>query len=241
MTRGHLLAVLFIFVEGCSTATKPLPGVVEPEPGQTLTSIGGPLPKFGTYPTVEEAIFAACPVMMSLPHAMIPVSPDNQNFNLYWRLSREYCAWLYAPDGKDVEMSLIAVSSVHDDPKKRQCKLPDNVDDPRYASGSIAYLVILHNHPFDDELSGDDLRFLVRMAQLHGFTPAVKGQRISISIVAFIGKEQDGKILCEGFYRYLPASKSELIKVTASDSGEWKKTLLGRIRWHSEDNYSIER
>jgi hypothetical protein len=115
------------------------------------------------------------------------------------------------------------------------------VEDPRYPSSSIAYLVILHSHPFDDELSKKDLRFLVQMAQLHGFTPMVKGQKVSISIVAFFGQERDGKGTCEGFYQYLPARGSELIKVTATASGQWSKTLMGRVRWISGEDYVIER
>jgi hypothetical protein len=198
------------------------------------------MPRFGPYATVEDAVFAACPLIMGQPHASIPVPKTDQNFKMYWRMSREYCAWLYAPEGKQVEMSLFAVSAVQDEPEKRKCKLPAYVDDPRYPGDSIAYLVILHNHPFEDSLSAKDLWFLVQMAQFHGFTPSLNGQKVSISIVAFFGEERDGKTLCGGFYQYFPARNSELIKVTIDENGQWKETLMGHVRWNSEVDYVIE-
>jgi hypothetical protein len=211
-------------------------GVIEPGPGKALASIPGPMPNFGTYATVDAAILAACPLIMRQPHASIPVPVTNQNFDTYWRVSREYCAWLYAAKNEPVEMSLFATSAVQDEPDKRTCRLPAYVDDSRYPSESIAYLVILHSHPFDRELSKRDLLFLVQMAQLHGFTPPLQGQQVSISIVAFFGKES-----CEGFYQYLPARNSELIKVTAEEEGRWKETLVGHVRWNSDEDYTLER
>ncbi|WP_224364880.1 hypothetical protein [Hyalangium versicolor] len=241
MLNRCLAAVLVGLAWGCST-TPPggLVGVVEPRPGEVITSIPGPMPGRSAYATVDEAIFAACPLIMSQPQASIPVPPTHQNFELYWKLSREYCAWLYAADGHDVEMSLFAVSAVQDDPRKRQCKLPAYVDDPRYPSDSLSYLVILHSHPFDGPLSRRDLQFLVQMAQLHGFTPMVKGKKVSISIVAFFGQTQDGRGTCEGFYQYLPARNSELVKVTVTEDGHWSRTLMGHVRWASEEDFSIE-
>jgi hypothetical protein len=241
--RALMVALLaFLFSSwGCSTTSSPLPGVVEPRPGEVLTSIPGPMPSFGSFATVDEALFAACPFIIRQPHAAIPVHPRAQSFETYWRISREYCAWLYAPQGRDVEMSLLAVSAAQDDPKKRQCRLPAYVDDPRHPGDSISYLVILHSHPFDDQLSKNDLLFLVQMAQLHGFTPTVNGQEVSISIVAFLGEKRDGKISCKGFYQYLPARNSELIKVMVDASGQWRRTLMGHIRWHSDEDFTIER
>ncbi len=235
MAKSGLLILSLILIWGCSAGAYSMQGVVEPKPGEPSTSIPGPMPGFGPYATIDDAIFAACPVIMRQPHAYIPVPPTDQNFETYWKTSREYCAWLYAPAGKDVEMSLFTMSVVQDDPKKRKCKLPAYVDDPRYPGDSIAYLVILHSHPFDDTLSKNDLLFLVEMAQLHGFTPTVKDQNVSISIVAFFGKGS-----CEGFYQYLPAHGSELIKVTATGTAQWKETLIGHVRWTSEEDYSIE-
>lgn len=232
MFKRILCAIMFLC--GCA-APKPIPGVVVPPPGEVLTVIPGPMPGFGPFATVNDAIGAACPLILNKPHAVIPVRPQDQNFELYWRTAQEYCAWFYAPEGKNIEMSLFAVSAVQDDPRKRKCTLPAYVADSRYPQGSITYLTIIHNHPYDYGFSDDsDLVFLAQMALLHGFTPSVNDRQVSISIVAYIGRFVGGEVQCAGFYQYLPARNSELVKVVIDqDSGRWSERLIGHVMWEN--------
>ena len=95
-------------------AHAPNPSVVTPAPGEALTSISGPLPDFGPYTSIADALLAACPVILGQPHAVIPVPRDHQNFGVYWRTASEYCAWLYSIDGAQVDMSLMTTSPVQD-------------------------------------------------------------------------------------------------------------------------------
>jgi len=108
-TRSVLLGPCMFLAAAC-TAPRPNPYVVTPKPGETLTSISGPMPDFGTYTSVSDALLAACPVIIGQPHALIPVSRDHQNFGVYWRTASEYCAWLYSIDGAQVDMSLMTTS-----------------------------------------------------------------------------------------------------------------------------------
>lgn len=141
---------------GCSEP-KPRPNVVRPPPGapRPLT-IAGPMPHFGPFTNVSDAIGAACPFILSQPHAVIPTRKGDQNFDVYWRTAEEYCAWIYGVEGRAVEMSLLSMSSVQSNPKARHCDLPPYVADSRYPADSISYLVIIHSHPFDKELSQQD-------------------------------------------------------------------------------------
>lgn len=100
---------LCVLLIACA-APSPNPHVVHPKLGETLTSVPGPLPNFGPFASVAEAILAACPVIMRQPHALIPVPRTDQNFSVYWRTASEYCAWLYSVDGEHVDMSLMATS-----------------------------------------------------------------------------------------------------------------------------------
>ena len=95
------------------------------------TSIPGPMPNFGPFATIEDAIFAACSFIMSQPHAVIPVRRNDLNFDLYWRLSNEYCAWGYAATSGTIDMSMLAVSGTQDNQRKRKCPLPAYVSDSR--------------------------------------------------------------------------------------------------------------
>ena len=72
MTRAALrsprprYASLLLILCACS-APKPIPGVVVREPGQELTSLPGPMPNFGPLKTAADAVFAACPLILSQP------------------------------------------------------------------------------------------------------------------------------------------------------------------------------
>jgi len=234
---SRTLFLPWLFIAFCSCAVRSASQdaarrIVETQPGEYPESISGPMPGFGPYQTVDEAIFAACPLVLDQPEAVIPVPPSDQNFRLYWNVSREYCAWLYSPDGKEVSMSFLAMSPVQDVPGKRQCRLPGKVTDRRYPAEKLAHVVVLHSHPFDRRLSDEDLLFLGRMANLHGMTALVDGHEISISIVAFFGKLNAGRPVCDGFYQYLPARNSELVRMSSQGNGQWERQLLGHIKWN---------
>src|SRR4051794_3824690 len=134
MTRWRWLKtyrlMLLLIVMAC--APQPIPGVVRPGPGeQLLESLPGPMVGFGPYDSFSDALIAACPVILSKPHAIVGHIKDPK---LALRLSAEYCAWLYyTPDDK-YEMSMLTDQSSPGDvlARRRSCRLPDDVDDRRY-------------------------------------------------------------------------------------------------------------
>ena len=227
--RSLLLGPSMVLAAAC-TAPRPNPYVVAPNPGETLTSIPGPMPDFGPYTQVSEALLAACPVIIGQPHASIPVSRGDQNFSVYWRTASEYCAWLYSIDGTQVEMSLLTTSPVQDDPSRRRCDLPARVVDRRKPDASVAYLVMLHNHPGGERISPPDLQSIAEMARIHGPTTRLGGQQISISIAAFFGEVREGKPECAGFYHYVPARSDEMLRYTV-DNGRLTRKVVARVAW----------
>lgn len=80
--RSFLLGPCILLAAAC-TAPRPNPYVVIPSPGETLTSISGPMPDFDSYTSVSDALLAACPVIVRQPHALIPVPRNDQNFSVY--------------------------------------------------------------------------------------------------------------------------------------------------------------
>lgn len=232
---------LAVLILSCAEP-KPLPNVIRPPPsGPRPHTVAGPMPDFGPFANVDDAINAACPFMLNQPHAVIPVRKGDQDFDVYWRTADEYCAWLYGVEGKSIRMSLLMVSAAQDNPKLRQCELPPYVADRDYTPDSIAYLVIIHNHPYDAVLTDRDLRFLAQMAQLHGFASSINGRQIPISIVGFIGRMQAGQATCAGFYQYSPLPDSELTKITIDPaSGVWRRALIGHVRWNEDLTFTIE-
>jgi hypothetical protein len=231
--RSILCAAPGVLLAAACTAPSPNPYVIHPKPGETLTSLPGPIPDLGPFASVSDAIFAACPVIMRQPHALIPVPRTHQNFSAYWRTASEYCAWLYSVDGEHVEMSLLATSPVQDDPSRRRCDLPAQVMDKRRPEATVAYLVMLHNHPGGDGISLPDLYAIADMARLHGPTTRFQGQQVSISIAAFLGREREGKPECAGFYHYVPARSDEIILYSV-DEGHWQRRVVARVVWSGD-------
>ncbi|WP_233602390.1 hypothetical protein [Corallococcus sp. CA047B] len=230
-----LLATLVL---GCAS-TQPLPGVVHGVEGASLTSIPGPMPAFGPFDTFSDALKAACPLILSQPRATAG-RPTEQNFSLRWRRSREYCAWLYYTPDQKFEMSMLAAGTPHDAPNKRTCDLPATVDDPRYSPGSLGYVFVLHNHPYDNVLSDRDIRFIVAMAVEHGVTVKTQAGVIPLSIVAFFS--HSGSLEnppCDGFFQYVPAT-GELLRWLRKDS-DWRRQVIGRVEWLDDTRYRIVR
>lgn len=224
-----LLGSCMVLATAC-TAPRPNPYVVTPNPGETLTSISGPLPDFGSYPSVSDALLAACPVILRQPRAVIPVPKNHQNFGVYWRTASEYCAWLYSVDGEQVDMSLLTTSPVQDDPTRRRCDLPSQVVDRRRPEAAVAYLVMLHNHPGGESISTPDLQAIAEMARIHGPTAQLQGQQVSISVAAFFGRMRNEKPECAGFYHYVPARSDEVLRYTL-DNGRLMRKAVARVVW----------
>lgn len=237
LVRERLPITLSILLIACAVPS-PNPYVIQPKLGETLTSVLGPMPNFGPFESVGDAILAACPVLMRQPHALIPVPKTDQNFSVYWRTASEYCAWLYSVDGEHVDISLMAANPVQGDPSKRRCDLPARVADSRHPDATIAYLVMLHNHASGEILSPLDLNAIAEMASIHGATTQFRGQQISISIVAYFGQERDGKPECAGFYHYVPARSDEIMRYTV-DNGRLTKKIVARVAWSDEGKPSI--
>jgi len=216
---------------------KPIPGVVQPKPGEELISIPGPMPGIGPFPSYSDALISACSLILGKPHAIAGRTSD-PNFGLYWRLSTEYCAWIYyTPDG-NYEMSMLAASAVQDDATKRRCNLPTFVDDPRYPADSLGYIFVLHNHPYTDTLTELDIRFIVSMGRIHGFEVQANKQRIPLSIVAFFSNDKQPR--CDGFYQYAPLT-GQILKWTVNAQGEWNRESTATVTWTDSESYRIEK
>ncbi|MBN9685303.1 hypothetical protein JYJ93_22925 [Corallococcus sp. NCSPR001] len=197
------------------------------------------MPAFGPFDSFSDALQAACPLILGKPQATAG-RPTGQNFQLRWRLSREYCAWLYYTPDRKYEMSMLAAGAMHDDPQKRTCDLPSSVDDARYAPNSLGYVFVLHNHPYDNVLSDRDIRFIVDMAIEHGVSVKTHAGEIPLSIVAFFSLS-DGleHPPCDGFFQYIPAT-GELLRWLRGDDG-WGRQIIGRVEWLDGERYRIQR
>jgi hypothetical protein len=236
--RLGAFAVVLLLWSGCSPS-KAISGVVQPEPGERLTSIPGPMPAFGPFDTFSDALQAACPLLLSKPHATAG-RPTDENFRLRWALSQEYCAWLYYTPDHKYEMSMLATGAIQDDARKRTCGLPTVVDDPRYPPESLGYVFVLHNHPYENVLSDFDIRFIVAMAAEHGVVVETSTGVIPISIVAFYSRSRDlENPTCDGFFQYIPGT-GELLRWTHSQ-GSWSHELMGRVVWLDATTYRIDK
>lgn len=231
------LSILCVFL-GCS-APKPIPGVIQLEPGKRLTSVPGPMPGFGPFAKASDALLAACSLILQEPHALAG-RPADSSFKLRWQLSTEYCAWLYyTPDDK-YEMSLLVTNSVQDDPRMRRCDLPPWVDDQRYSQDALGYVFMLHNHPYASELSDHDFRSIVGMAQVHGaWTVKTKMREIPVGIVAFFSRSMSEPAECDGFFQYFPIT-GEVMRWVVQD-GVWEHKQIASVTWMGPDQYRIER
>lgn len=198
------------------------------------------MPGAGPFPSIGEALVAACKIIVRQPNAIIPVRPGDQNFDTYWRISREYCAWLYSGRDDEVEMSWLASNPVQVDPRERTCDLPSFVEDHRYEPSSLAYLTVAHNHLYDENLSQKDLRFLVNMARIHGPRATFRGRPAWISTVAFFGREKHGDAECAGFYFYTLARPEEILRYEPDKNRDWSPSLEARVTWALDGTVTIQ-
>jgi hypothetical protein len=194
---------------------------------------------FGPYDSFSDALIAACPVILSKPHAIVGHIKDPK---LALRLSAEYCAWLYyTPDDK-YEMSMLTDQSSPGDvlARRRSCRLPDDVDDRRYPPQSLKYIFALHNHPFGGPLSLADMQRIIALANIHEWTVDTKGGKIPIAIIAFFSTSTDpANPTCDGYYQYVPETRA-LLKWSHT-GGDWLRETMGTVTWLGDTSYRIDK
>lgn len=237
---GYTLALLALC--GCPPAAID-PDVVRPAPGAPLLkSIPGPLAIFDSY---NEALFATCQKIVEKPHASAGRQPpstalreEQDGFELRWRISTEYCAWMYyTPDGKYVVSKLTDQTKPQPTEATKRCFLPSTVDDPRFPPGSIKYVFVLHNHPDDTPISKDDVIYIVSQGLKHGFTTPTKDGDLRLSIIAFFSNSHE-QPSCDGLYVYSPEG-GRILKYTR-DQGLWRCEQTHLVEWNGAGDESGE-
>ncbi|WP_342377727.1 hypothetical protein NVS55_00415 [Myxococcus stipitatus] len=191
-----------------------------------LEKLPGPL--LGPFNSPSSALLAACRKILRKPHANAG-RHDRQDFDVRWRVSSEYCAWLYyTPDQNYVVSKLTDQSKVDPLHRSKSCLLPSVVDDPRYPPDSIKYIYALHNHPYGSELTENDIHFIVSEGVAHGFESETKDGRLRLSIVAFFSRDV-AEPSCDGFHQYIPLT-GQLLQWTR-DGKRWQCEQTGRVQW----------
>ena len=223
--RRHWLSGLALLVAmACAASQTTDPDIVRPLPGEPpLERLPGPLVIFDSY---QSALLAACQKIVSKPRATAG-RRDAQGFDARWRVGTEYCAWIYyTPDGKYVLSKLTDQTKVDPSGQKKRCLLPPYVEDRRFPTDSIKYLIATHNHLYDDLLSKDDLSYILEQGIVHGFEADTKDGSIRLSIVAFFSNEIEAA-RCDGFYQYIPRTGQVL---------KWTRA----VRWDCEQTHTVE-
>ncbi|NBD10565.1 MULTISPECIES: hypothetical protein [Corallococcus] len=216
---------------GCASSAPPDPDLVRPESGAPfLEEIPGPL--LGPFESSSDALLAACGKILSKPHASAG-RPDHPSFDTRWRVSSEYCAWLYyTPEHRYVVSRLTDQSRVDPVQRSKSCLLPSRVVDARYPAEALRYIYALHNHPYGSALSANDLRFIVSEGRVHGFESETESGRVRLSIVAFFSNVME-PASCDGFHQYIPLT-GQLLKWTRDASG-WRCEQTGRVTWQDAE------
>ncbi|HEX8441647.1 MAG TPA: hypothetical protein VF697_41575, partial [Archangium sp.] len=88
-----------------------------------------------------------------------------------------------------------------------------------------------------NELSRDDIQFIVGMGSIHGFTVKTREREVPLGIVAFYSETRP--VSCNGFFLHMPAT-GELLKWTVNPKGEWKSRLYGMVKWINSSEFEIE-
>jgi hypothetical protein len=241
-SQCRVLAVLLAL--GCSSpkafAPDPEvgdPDVVRPPPGGPLLKrIPGPM--LGPFESYQNALIAACNKIIAKPHATAG-RKDHPQFDVRWRVSSEYCAWMYYTPDKKYVISKLTDQALEDPAlRSKQCILPPAVDDPRYPPESIRYVYALHNHLYDDRISNLDIRYIVTEAGEHGVEVETKDGRLRISMVAFVANDFESPS-CDGFYQYIPAT-NQMLK-WSHVQGRWDCKQTHRVIWWADySEFSVE-
>lgn len=198
------------------------------------------MPGFGSFDAYWDALLAACPLILSQRGANAGNRGDT-SFDMRWRVSTEYCAWLYyTPDSK-YELSRLVESTSPippDNQGERGCTLPAFVEDNRYPANRLKHLYILHNHPgTPTNISEKDITAVVNAAKIHGAFVETREGKIPVSIVAFFSSHYDpSPTRCEGFFEYRKGS-TEVMKWTPDERGQWRREKAGTVIWDNETDF----
>jgi hypothetical protein len=113
---------------------------------------------------------------------------------------------------------------------RKSCVLPAFVNDARYASSDLKYIIALHNHPFGTQISERDMRFIEAMASVHEWVITTRNHgQVLLSIVAFFSRSKaPGAPTCDGFYQYIPAARA-MVRWTRTQE-KWKQEVIALPR-----------
>ena len=81
------------------------------------------MPGFGPFESYTQALMAACPLILSKPNATAGRA-GSQDFQIRWRVSSEYCAWLYYTPEHQYEMTMLTDQAAPNLGDKKTCFLP---------------------------------------------------------------------------------------------------------------------
>ncbi|QSQ21332.1 hypothetical protein JY651_40125 [Pyxidicoccus parkwayensis] len=226
----HLCPLAVLAAPGCSSPRVVDPDIVRPGPGQRiLEKLPGPL--LGPFDSYADALLAACTRILSKPHASAG-RQDHQEAGTFWRVSSEYCAWVYyTPDDPYLVSKLTDQSELDPLNRSKTCLLPSEVEDARYPASSIKYVYALHNHPHGTSLTKGDIRFIVQEGVLHGFEFQSRKGTVRLSIVAFYSHDVTNPT-CDGFHQYVPVT-GQLMNWSPT-RGRWKCEQTGRVVWNED-------
>jgi hypothetical protein len=219
----------------------------QPEVGYAY-ALPGPMPKAGPYKTYVEALFDACPRLLSLPNAVggrqdgphtVMGRQEGFYFKRYVDVTTEYCAWVYYTPQGMYEMSWVGTDEEQSDSKLRHCNLPRYVHDPRYRDEEIMYVFAIHGHPAPSELTEGDVAYIIKAGEEHGKAFYNKDGQIHLGIIAFYSKGEGKKVSCDGFFQYTPFT-GELQKWSRDESGEWRTEKMGKITYEWKEDGSLD-
>ncbi|WP_224371171.1 hypothetical protein [Hyalangium versicolor] len=195
----------------------------------------------GPFDTYSQALFSACRKIFTKPRSSAGRKPpetalreEQEAFRLRRRVATEYCAWMYYTPDNQYAISLLT-DQADPDPTgtTKRCIPPPFVEDRRYPSESIQYIVVLHNHTFDTAISTKDVRFIVDQGNLHGFEPKTKDRDRRLSVVAFFSNEHENPT-CDGFYTYTPYT-GKILKWTR-DGRQWTCMQTHVVKWLTRES-----
>jgi hypothetical protein len=185
----------------------------------------------GPFDHYSNALLAACKKILTKPNATAGRS-DVLGFKTRWRVSSEYCAWVYyTPDHKYVVSKLTDQSTADALHRIKGCSLPSEVEDQRHPPDSIKYIFALHNHPYGSTLSSYDIEAIVSAGARHGFEAETKDGAIQLSIVAFFSNQLTTPS-CDGFHQYIPSTR-QILRWDRAPSG-WTCEQTGLVLWNED-------
>jgi proteasome lid subunit RPN8/RPN11 len=262
--KGHKCLGLLLMMAGCAARTDLPQGIVvipnqEPTPGYEYALPGPlrtaePFKTAGPFRSHQEALQYACPVLMSLPNAIMTPRTSIISHGAYWDVrtwddSTEYCAWLYqTPDGQ-YELSWIGTNEQQDRTQgRRKCDMPRRVIDSRFARDpalppdkDLTYVFAVHSHPTASNLSDDDVAYIVEVGRelsqsFHGL-----GQ-FRLGIIAFFSQNNSEHPSCDGFFQYeFPLDHPEsfthkIQRWSLNASGHWEMREVARVHYQRRAN-----